>query len=1232
MPAEAPPMDIAVSKQTVDLAGPDTLPDPRAVLDALAACTCPHLIGVRHHSPALAAAMPAMLTAFAPDVVLLELPADLGNWIEWLSHPETQAPVALAASVQGGSEETLAFYPYADFSPELAAVRWARRNGVPVRAIDRAIGAGAPELPEAAEAPDSADESCEAGDQPEDDAEDAACDEAGPDLSPVAALCASLGVEGVGAVWDALVEARAPGSSPEAVRRAALLAGWLLRLDSDGLAVRDAAREADMRHGLATALADGFTRPVAVVGAFHTPALLAPGPLDTLPRLERPAKPPAFKTVTGALLGYAFEMFDERSGYPAGIRDPKWRQRVFEALSKHGQDTAAAAVERLTDEVLVEIARHLRAKRLVAGLPDARAAARMARGLANLRNLPAPSRAELLESLESALGQGEPLGRGRMLARALDTVMVGRTRGRVAPGTPRAGLVPHVLALLTALRLPGPDEAGREPEPMRLDPLRSPLDRRRHVAMMRLSACHVPYAERRESMGETLTHVWTAGFTPQTEALLGVAGLRGATLAQATAGTLRAARAQASEAGESAPRALLDGLSAAAECGLRELSATWLSELAGEFLLTADLAALTEAIALADRITAGHVPGLPPAGEDAPDSPGAVRAFDAPGVRENASSVRAELLAAAVRHVEGLAGSTNREDAQALRAMLALETSAEADSHAGSGRLRWALGRLAVDGSPLMRGAAGAGMVLLGMTTPEAFGDALASALDLEDGTSGPFRAPFWQGALIVAGPLLEADPGLLGPLGTRIEAAADADFLSDLPDLREGFDALSPAARERLLESLSERFGRGAADAALAHDPLLLAAVAAADAAARVGTDAFFGPPLAAPVPASGKGSPSVAAPVVHTDHTLGAVDRWRLILGQMRGQGCSAAGMRIARSLEQLYGRGQGEGSRGDLGTGGGSESSFPTVRDWAEELGEVFGKSVREEVLGRAAERGNAEAALALDPDDARPSIELLEQVLSLKGGLAESQLARMRLLVDRVVRQLVEALAQRLRPALHGLGTPRPTRRKGGPLDLHRTLRANLRGARPGEDPPLVPETFIFRTRARRSLDWRVLLIVDVSGSMEASVIYSALVAAILSALPAFSVDFLAFSTTVLDLTDRVSDPLGLLMEVSVGGGTNIAKALRHARERIVVPARTLLLLVTDFEEGGSLPDLLSQIRSLSEAGVKALGLAALDDVGQPRYSRAIAEQVVAAGMPVAALTPLELAHWIGSQVR
>jgi hypothetical protein len=57
-----------------------------------------------------------------------------------------------------------------------------------------------------------------------------------------------------------------------------------------------------------------------------------------------------------------------------------------------------------------------------------------------------------------------------------------------------------------------------------------------------------------------------------------------------------------------------------------------------------------------------------------------------------------------------------------------------------------------------------------------------------------------------------------------------------------------------------------------------------------------------------------------------------------------------------------------------------------------------------------------------------------------------------------------------------------------------------------------------------------------------------------------------------------------------------------------------------------------VRALVEAGVTCLGLAALDDRGAPRYAVPIAEQVAAAGMPIAALTPLELARWIGDKIR
>jgi hypothetical protein len=112
---------------------------------------------------------------------------------------------------------------------------------------------------------------------------------------------------------------------------------------------------------------------------------------------------------------------------------------------------------------------------------------------------------------------------------------------------------------------------------------------------------------------------------------------------------------------------------------------------------------------------------------------------------------------------------------------------------------------------------------------------------------------------------------------------------------------------------------------------------------------------------------------------------------------------------------------------------------------------------------------------------------------------------------------------------------------------------------------------------------------------------------------------------------VSDPLSLLLEVSVGGGTHIAKGLRHARSLVTVPSRTLVAVVSDFEEGYPLAGLLAEVRALAESGCTLLGCASLDDRGRPRYSVGVAGQVVAAGMPVAALSPLELARWVAEKV-
>ncbi|MYX44459.1 hypothetical protein GTW59_25860, partial [Streptomyces sp. SID89] len=116
---------------------------PEEALAALTAPGAPYLIGVRHHAPSLAAVVPALLDEAGPDVLLVELPAEMQPWLPWLAHEETRAPVALAAAPSDGSGaggEGPAFYPFADFSPELAAVRWAARRGVPVVACDLPLG------------------------------------------------------------------------------------------------------------------------------------------------------------------------------------------------------------------------------------------------------------------------------------------------------------------------------------------------------------------------------------------------------------------------------------------------------------------------------------------------------------------------------------------------------------------------------------------------------------------------------------------------------------------------------------------------------------------------------------------------------------------------------------------------------------------------------------------------------------------------------------------------------------------------------------------------------------------------------------------------------------------------------------------------------------------------------------------------------------------------------------
>ncbi|MCF2532571.1 DUF5682 family protein [Yinghuangia soli] len=1385
--------------------GPAAETEPGEAAERLAASEQPVLIGVRHHAPSLAAAMPALLDAARPEVLLVELPADLQDWIGWLAHEDTKAPVALAGSGPTG----LGFYPFAEFSPELAAVRWAARHQVPVIACDLPLGLR------------SWAAGRESGDQLDDGPAAAAA--AAPHDASAPTLHHLLGRNLSGRpgedLWDRLVEAAAAGCPPEAVRRAALMVGWAMRRDAEhsgGVDRFDLLREAWMRQALRAATAGG-ARAAAVVGAFHTPGLLADDPAyaDDSARFVFP-EPSAYEPVVTSLVPYTYALLDERSGYPAGIRDPEWQHEVYAAAGD------PAALHELLVRTATRISAELRVQGHPSGPADAREVVRMAGDLARLRGLPAAGRGELIEAVQTTLAHGEALGRGRAVAVALERVLVGTRAGRRAPGTPRSGLGPAVEAELAELGLPGPHVTGKqagEERDLRLDPMRTPLDRRRELLLKRLNVCRVPYAEAVDVVGtggaDALTTRWRVRWTPSAAAMLDIAGVRGVTAAQAAEGVLRERRRREHEEGGPTAAQVLAGLEQAAECGLADLATERMREVDAILPSSASLPELLSGLALMERLAAGHIPGLD-------------------GVPDETDEVAAELTAAAVRQLDGLAGSEEPADARAL-----VELARRADAFGGT-RLPHALAALAADGSPMMAAAAGSVRVLLGQEEAGRFGVRVASWLD--EATTTDRRADLVRrltGVLTAAGPLLSAGGEALDPLLSRVVELPDEDFLVRLPALRGGFDTLSPAARERLLAVIEERLD-DRIDTSTAVAPESLAAWAAADLHARAAlktrglwpllptadttpttprtasnataesapdtspssahtpntgstpdstestsnataesapkstsssaltpntestpdstestsnataesapdttpttpksasnANAESAPdttPSSALTPNTGStpdstesalastestpdGSQSTQTPIGSTPElthptgslrtqgahplyphqtptstsqnhpaaasapplkpaasaatgpgatltatatpapspvdnapeapeapepsgapTLTPQARWRLVLGR-RADPRDSRAARLGAALDELYGAGRGEGSRGDLGgaTGAGREASYPSVRDWAEDLAALFGPAVREEVLGAAVAAGRRDALTALDPDAVRPSVDLLRAVLEHAGGLPESRVAALRPLVERMVAELTRELSTRMRPALSGLTIPRPSRRPGGGLDLARTLRANLATARPnpGGGVTVVPEKPVFRTKARRSADWRLILVVDVSGSMEASTIWSALTASILAGVPALTTHFVAFSTEVVDFTDQVHDPLGLLLDVRIGGGTHIAAGLRYARELVTVPSRTLVAVVSDFEEGWPLSGLLGEVRGLVNAGVHVLGCASLDDRGKPRYSTAVATQLVAAGMPVAALSPTELARWVGEKVR
>lgn len=364
-----------------------------------------------------------------------------------------------------------------------------------------------------------------------------------------------------------------------------------------------------------------------------------------------------------------------------------------------------------------------------------------------------------------------------------------------------------------------------------------------------------------------------------------------------------------------------------------------------------------------------------------------------------------------------------------------------------------------------------------------------------------------------------------------------------------------------------------------------------------------------------------------MNTSENSERLKRWRLVLGggSADGTGCPLGGdeARMDAALARLYGDDEGEGEEGKPNSRkGGLGKSRPGVARWLGDIREFFPKSVvkvmQQDALGRQGLR-----QMLLEPElmeDLAPDVHLAADLIALKDTMPARAKDTARLVVRKVVEELERKLAEPMRSAVAGSlnRSVRNRRPKHNEIDWHRTIRANLKHYQ-AEHKTIIPETRIGFGRRKSALR-DIVLCIDQSGSMGSSVVYSGVFGAVLATLKAVQTRMVVFDTEVVDLSDKLQDPVDLLFGVQLGGGTDINRALAYCQTLVSRPQETILVLVSDLYEGGNRAEMLKRAAALAGSGVQVIALLALSDDGRPAYDHAVAAEFAGMGIPSFACTP------------
>ncbi len=548
-----------------------------------------HILGVRHHGPGSARSALRALEIIKPDCVLIEGPPDADDLIAHVARPDLKPPVAiLIHDVQ--TPANAVYYPFAEFSPEWQAMRWAVMANVPVRFMDlpqslrmavelARVEAIKKEL-DAALANKVNDGLPESG-ATNGETPAVTTLEARAEPDPLQQLAEAAGFDDGERWWEHVVEGRRDGNADvfAAIREAMaeLRAGQQQPRDPD-----EPLREAWMRRTVREAQKEGFRNIAVICGAWHAPAL----DVEKTPKKQddETLKGLAKMKVAATWVPWTYDRLAFASGYGAGVHSPGWYEHLW---TRSGE---------VLESWMTRVARLLREKDIDCSSAHVIEAVRLSETLATLRGRPLADLSDIADAARSIFCFDSDLAM-RLIGREL---LVGFRMGEVPEDTPMVPLQQDLLAQQKRLRLK-PEAQDKEFD---LD-LRNQIDRDRSVLLHRLRLLGIDWGTPEPNRGGkgTFHELWRLQWDPSFAIRLIEAGVLGTTIE-------RAAGAKLAQLAREAPdlRSLAAHLQDAMLADLGEAAKALVRQIENAAAISSDVALLMETLpSLASLIRYGNV-------------------------------------------------------------------------------------------------------------------------------------------------------------------------------------------------------------------------------------------------------------------------------------------------------------------------------------------------------------------------------------------------------------------------------------------------------------------------------------------------------------------------------------------------------------------------------------------------------------------------------------------------